>query len=98
MDERLLNLLSSFFSFTPSVEKAVLFGSRARGDNNERSDYDIAIYGNVPFEEMARLRYFCDEGLPTLLKFDLVFVGRTKNKELLKNIENEGKVFYEKAR
>ncbi|HHV16764.1 MAG TPA: nucleotidyltransferase domain-containing protein, partial [Gelria sp.] len=28
------------------VEKLVLFGSRARGDNSLRSDYDIAVFGN----------------------------------------------------
>ena len=28
-----------------SVEKVILFGSRARGTNTERSDIDIAVYG-----------------------------------------------------
>ena len=27
------------------ASKVVLFGSRARGDNRERSDIDIAVYG-----------------------------------------------------
>jgi predicted nucleotidyltransferase len=28
-----------------NVEKIILFGSRARGDNRPRSDLDLAIYG-----------------------------------------------------
>ena len=28
----------------PEIEKVVLFGSRARGDNASRSDIDLAIY------------------------------------------------------
>ena len=28
----------------PEIEKVVLFGSRARGDNSSRSDIDLAIY------------------------------------------------------
>lgn len=28
-----------------SITKIVLFGSRARGTNTERSDIDIAVYG-----------------------------------------------------
>ena len=28
-----------------SVRKVILFGSRARGNNTERSDIDIAVYG-----------------------------------------------------
>ena len=27
------------------AERLVLFGSRARGDNRERSDIDLAVYG-----------------------------------------------------
>ena len=28
-----------------SVRKVILFGSRVRGNNTERSDIDIAVYG-----------------------------------------------------
>lgn len=34
-----------FFAQKYSIEKLVLFGSRARGTNTERSDIDIAVYG-----------------------------------------------------
>ena len=34
-----------FFAQKYSFEKLVLFGSRARGTNTERSDIDIAVYG-----------------------------------------------------
>ena len=27
------------------IEKIILFGSRARGDNGDKSDVDIAVYG-----------------------------------------------------
>ena len=33
------------FAGKHSVTKVVLFGSRARGINTERSDVDIAVYG-----------------------------------------------------
>ena len=33
------------FARKHSVTKVILFGSRARGDNTERSDVDIAVYG-----------------------------------------------------
>ena len=33
------------------VHKVILFGSRARGTNSERSDIDIAVYGgDLAFE------------------------------------------------
>ena len=31
------------------IDKMVLFGSRAREDNNAKSDVDIAVYGCVHF-------------------------------------------------
>ena len=33
------------FAKRNSVRKVILFGSRARGNNTERSDIDIAVYG-----------------------------------------------------
>lgn len=54
------------------AEKIVLFGSRARSDNRERSDIDLAIYG---MPEQDRPLFWSDvNALPTLLKFDLVHI------------------------
>ena len=41
-----------------SVRKVILFGSRARGNNTERSDIDIAVYGGdqLGIESRGRMR------------------------------------------
>ena len=44
LPDRILRELS-FFAKKYSVTKIILFGSRARGTNTERSDIDIAVYG-----------------------------------------------------
>lgn len=77
------------------ARKIVLFGSRARCDNRERSDIDIAVFGmpselQVDFQEKI-------EQLPTLLDFDIVFVTKKTDLELLKNIEKDGVVLMNKA-
>ena len=41
--ERVLKDISAFAK-KYSINKVILFGSRARGDNTERSDIDIAVY------------------------------------------------------
>lgn len=84
-------------SFYDKIKKAVLFGSRARGDNTERSDYDIAIYGDLNSSEQSELRHFCSEVIRTLHKVDLVFINEKLNPKLIFNIEKEGKVIYEQA-
>lgn len=76
------------------ADKIVLFGSRARGDNHDRSDIDLAIYG-MPKENRAWFWSDIDD-LPTLLKFDLVHVDTDTNAELVKNIEKDGVTLYER--
>ncbi|MGL4943294.1 MAG: HI0074 family nucleotidyltransferase substrate-binding subunit [Thermoguttaceae bacterium] len=78
------------------VKKVVLFGSRARGDNGERSDVDLAIYlrdnGHSAFAK------FCDDvdEIGTLLEFDLIVVDKNLKLAMVENIESEGVVLVEK--
>jgi predicted nucleotidyltransferase len=76
------------------VEKLVLFGSRARGDNSLRSDYDIAVFGNG-LSPVDKSCFWADiEEIDTLKKIDLVFVNESLTSELLKNIAEEGVCIY----
>lgn len=93
----LIDAMKGYFGKYPNIEKAVLFGSRARGDNTEKSDYDIAVYGALSAQDMANLRYIFDEELPTLHKIDLIFMTQPMNPEFVANIEKEGVNIYEKS-
>ena len=75
------------------IEKIILFGSRARGDYKERSDIDIAVYGG----NVASFGIDIEEKVPTLLKFDVINMNKAVQKELIKSIEKEGVVIYEKV-
>lgn len=77
------------------VSKIVLFGSRARGDNSTKSDIDIAIY-TLP--EFANKGHFVSdiEDLETLLKIDTVFISKDTDEKLIKNIQKEGVIIYER--
>lgn len=87
--------LKPFFSQWPSVEKVWLFGSRARGDNQERSDIDLAIVSSgISENEWVNLREAIEE-IPTLLEFDVVRF-ETASKELQEVILREGKIIYER--
>lgn len=97
VDKNLIDDILSYFKKYSSIEKIVLFGSRARGDNSERSDYDIAVYGNVSAREQSEIRYFCAEILRTLHKIDIVFVSEKTYPKLKENIEKEGVELYGKC-
>ena len=68
--------------------RIVLFGSRARGDNREHSDIDIAVYG-LPEPAWSDFEDAVD-ALPTLLNFDLIDMNRPISEELRANIERDG--------
>ncbi len=74
-----------------SIKKAVLFGSRARGDNNSRSDFDVAIY----FDDKPDNRILIDiDEIETLLKIDITIINDKLDSDFLANIQNEGIVIY----
>lgn len=80
-----------------SVEKIILFGSRARKDNTERADIDLAIV--CPHAMLNDWLTILEviENADTLLKIDCVrFDTLSEESKLKKNIINEGVILYAK--
>ena len=75
------------------VRKVVLFGSRARGTNSDRSDIDLAVSGGN-FLDFA---FDVDEEVSTLLKFDVVNLDTKLAPKFRAEIERDGVVLYEKV-
>lgn len=73
--------------------KIIVFGSRARADAQERSDYDVAIDDQeLTPAILAQIRADM-ESLPTLLDIDLVWMNRAAA-PLRQRILDEGRVLY----
>ena len=88
------NILEEIRTFAKRYElsRVILFGSRARGDQKERSDIDLAVSGgNITGFSLA-----VDENTNTLLRFDIVNLDASVQEELLQSIEREGVMIYEK--
>ena len=79
-----------------AVAKVILFGSRARGDNTSKSDYDIAI--NAPSIDISTKNLLLDEieQVDTLYKIDIVFISSKTDNKLLENIQRDGKIIMDK--
>ena len=92
LPDRVLRELSSF-ARKYSVMKIVLFGSRARGTNTERSDIDIAVYGG----EFDQFYWEVKENIHSLLMFDIIQADAAISDELKQEIEKDGVTIYEKA-
>lgn len=93
-DKEILNFIASALSKCESVTAASLYGSRARGDNKERSDYDVAIYGSVSAAEKNAI-FSALQNAPTLLKIDVVFYGELEDGKFKNNIDEQGVKFYD---
>jgi predicted nucleotidyltransferase len=76
-----------------NMEKVILFGSRARGNNSERSDIDLAVSGG----DALNFYYDAEEEVRTLLMFDVVDLDREISEELQREIDRDGVVLYEKV-
>ena len=74
-----------------NVKKVILFGSRARGTNSERSDIDLAISGGNALD----FYYDVEEKAHTLLMFDVVDLDKGISEALQAEIKKDGVILYE---
>ena len=77
------------------ITRILLFGSRARGDYQKKSDIDLAVYGCKNFTEFM---FSMEEDVWTLLEFDLINMDDvTVSEELQEEIKKDGVLIYEKV-
>ena len=79
----------------PQIDRAAVFGSRAKGNYKPCSDVDIVLYGDLDIADVESIRADLEE-LPLIYKFDVVAYGLVKNPELRRHIERVGIKIYEK--
>lgn len=79
---------------TPRLERAVLFGSRAKGTHKPGSDIDLALMGDAfQFADRLRLDNELDDlDLPVF--FDLVMYGQISEPALREHIDRVGVTLY----
>lgn len=88
--------IQSVFSSFPEVEKAVLFGSRAKGNFNSGSDIDISVFGpELNFERMLEISIAMDR-LDLMEHVDLVHYERIKEPDLKNHINRVGITIFER--
>lgn len=80
------------FAERSGAQRVVLFGSRARGTNQERSDVDLAVSGG----DFDGFYWAVMEQMPSLLSFDVVDLEEA-SEALREEIRRDGVVLYEKA-
>lgn len=77
-----------------NIDAIGFFGSRARGDYNEYSDFDIFIIGDINLSKELELEAELEDMFPSSV--DVIKLTEETDKFLLKNVMNDGVVFYNK--
>jgi len=79
------------------IDKAVLYGSRAKGNYKKGSDIDLALFGeNLTLKTIYKVHDALDE-LYLPYTFDLSIYEKIQNRDLKEHIGRVGKVFFERG-
>ena len=94
LNQEVLNCLCTIFSDQPAIEKAILYGSRAKGTHRPYSDVDITLTGqNVNLGVLNKVSHQIDElDLPWM--FDISSMSKISNPDLLDHINRAGLEIY----
>ncbi|MDR3502213.1 MAG: restriction endonuclease subunit S [Legionella sp.] len=97
LTEETIGKISTVLASHPSIEKAVLFGSRAKGNFKPGSDIDLSLYGEtISSKELGEISSELDD-LLLPYSIDLSIFKDIDHAKLREHIERVGKVFYQRA-
>lgn len=99
LKESVIEKISSVLAKYPEVERAIIYGSRAKGNFKNGSDIDLTLCGGK--ELNTTILYKIMEELDELLlpyTFDLSIFNKIENKDLIDHINRVGVTFYERDR
>ncbi len=96
LSDKTLDAIRRIFSQYPQIEKAVLYGSRAKGNYKEGSDIDLTLLGDgLDYKLLSDVTEDLAESvIPYAV--DLSLFHKLDNAELREHIERVGVTFYER--
>lgn len=94
LEKRIVDEIKDIASKYKNINKVILFGSRARGDNSIKSDIDLAIYADSSIVEFIE---DIEMNTHTLLEFDFSDMNVVCDEVFIEQIKKEGIVIYEKC-
>lgn len=92
LPENTIEAIRQALAACPGVEKAVIYGSRAKGAFRPGSDIDLVLYGSISDDDLLRLLNRLDE-LNTPYLFDITRYQDIDNDELYAHIARVGRRF-----
>src|ERR1700761_2862648 len=94
LSENIIHKVNGVLEKFSSIEKAIIYGSRAKGNYKKSSDIDIALKGDIDLQLLSTVILQIDD-LLLPYKFDISVYDHIVNSELLDHINRVGKTFYQ---
>lgn len=96
LSPKTITAIHSVFLKYASIEKVIIYGSRAKGNYRQGSDIDLTLFGDgITDAELAQVRMALDD-LPIPYQVDLCLFIQLDHTGLQEHIQRVGKIFYEK--
>ena len=97
LEEKTIEKIHQLLALYPNVEKAIIFGSRAKGNFKTGSDIDLALIGTgITLADINKLSIHIDD-LLLPYSFDLISYSGINNPELKEHIKRVVLIFYKKT-
>ncbi len=96
INESSMAILEAIFAKNKHLTEVVLYGSRAKGNYNERSDVDLVICNSkIDRHQLGKIILeINNSNFPYTI--DLQLFESLNNKKLIEHITRVGKIFYKK--
>jgi len=96
LSERTVNQMCAVLAQYPQVERAVLYGSRAKGNFKPGSDIDLTLHGPNLTQKMCATIAEALDDLLLPYSIDLSVFAELQHPELKAHIQRVGVVFFER--
>ena len=99
LKEATIKRMCDVFAYFPQIEKAIIYGSRAKGSYKNGSDIDLTLQGDkdLTFDVLLKVMNDLDE-LLLPYTIDLSIFNDITDGEVIEHIQHAGMVFYEKGK
>jgi len=95
LNDDAINTIGRTLARYPEVERAILFGSRAKGTHQVGSDIDLALVGSIPSSQLAHIHAELEE-LPLPVFFSVVDYDEI-DAPIRAHIDRVGKVLFQRG-
>jgi type I restriction enzyme S subunit len=97
LTETTVEKICALFARFPEIEKAILYGSRAKGNFKTGSDIDLTLCGEALTSDLCSTIASALDDLLLPYTIDLSVFNELNHEELREHIERVGVLFYERA-